>query len=288
MTAVAILGAASLVALSRAEFAYEKKLVGWGRFFDFAAATLCFASSFLSVTVTVVGITLLAAGATVGGRIMAFRARGRHLVAERIRRALALREGLGFAPDPQDEGDMRASVSDRAQKTAGRYDETTYYRIEGPSGPERLRRLIQESAFWTGHLCRAAATQRLWPTVAIVPAVIAVVVSVSGTGIGSLALITARAVAIGLCTFVGLETVSESLTFSTAADNASQIDRRLEGISPNPRLEVLLPQVTSYDVLAATIPAIPERLYKREHDRLSAIWEGRLAGYRAPPDSASI
>jgi len=269
--------APNLVALSRAEFFVVKRLAEYALRLDVLAALFALLAGILAAKLAVV---LLASGSIVAAvlaRVFQYLGRIRHRVAERARRALILSEGTGAEMPSAERAHLEAAFSDAARRNAARYTDDQYYRVSGPPGPDRLRRLIQESAFWTARLCRPSAL-RLLPQLIGYPVVVTVLLVMAAVASSGVLVLAGRVVAAAVILWAGDDYLGAFLAFRHGAVEAERIDRSLDDVRAYGNVEPLLPALRDYDVLVAELPPIPEAVYQREHDRLHQIWERRIAG----------
>ena len=269
-----------LAGLCRAEFAWEKWLTQRSRWLDVAAALAILVSAFLTDNLAVVLITLFAAVSLVLARVLSQYARERHDTAEQARRSLVLLEGLGQRPGPLEEAELRASFSRWAVNHAPEVEVAGYHTVKGQAGPSRLRYVIQEDAFFTAQLCGTAAKRVALPGLVSLSALVALLVVAASSGSADVASWVARGVAVVLTLAVSLQRLSDAVRYRNASAKAAAIDRALEKLGPQPALEELLPHLGNYDVVAASIPAIPEEVYRRERDRIESIWQSRIKQYQ--------
>lgn len=268
----------SLIALSRAEFAWAKQLAGAAWRIDCTSAGLALLAGVLSSPPVVVTLAVLSVLTMAVGRVLTYMRKTRYQAAERARRALLVMDGHDLQLNPAEQSQLEAQFSRTARRRASNAFAPPHLEIGRP-GAWRLRVLVQKDAFWTANLCRAAA-KAYHPLVILYPLVLLVlVVTLATTGTGSQAVLISRIVAFAVALWLGREGLGAYLSLSRAAAQAESIDNALEGKPVGAPLDAVLPAIRDYDVVVAGLPSIPESVRERQRERLHRIWQNRVLGY---------
>lgn len=272
---------ASLVALARAEF-QRVGILHRFRFLAhlgtllFGAATLFLHEPFAYACSIAAVLTELVAYLV---RLQAGKLHGH--ASEALRRA-QLMEALGKTAEPLDLADIRTGFSSSTEKRAAAFEDARYYAAVEPCGPRRLVALLQESAFWSKHLYRAAGERALALWLIVLGVVAGVLVFGQPFLSSNLALNFARTAAVFLSFVSATEGLTRALEWRHAAELTKAVDRRLEHIEGDAE-EPLLAIFADYAVITASAPPIPAGIYKAERERLNALWSQRKGG---GPDAA--
>jgi hypothetical protein len=202
------------------------------------------------------------------------RAQGRNVLARFMRRRALLADAIGYEDALEDGLDAAAdSLDDRRLWTAASRDAKDYYASSHDKGIERLRQNMIESAVWTEKLYRAARTHLVRRTAFNLTCAFVMTMAIILTKTGAID----RAVL--------LQLLSVSLVFAGSAEQidsigkwswASAETRRVrEGLAPVTNAThlnvVVWVAFADYAVITSVAPAIPQHLFKRHREQLSAV-----------------
>jgi hypothetical protein len=196
--------------------------------------------------------------------------------AETCRRRSILIEALGPTQELVDAVDLHLCFNDKIKTKARTLDDPAYYASKEGVGIGRLKEMLQESAFWSKHLYRAAAGRSATICVVLAIGIIAIVILGWPVAIEDKSLLLPRALVIFLGFVVAFDELGRWLDWMGASEQVEAVDRRLERIDGS-HLEPLLAVFSDYGVATASAPPIPTRVYTREKDRLNDAWSKRLA-----------
>ncbi len=261
----------SLLALSRAEHEVAKRWLVRSRLAHSATLVLTTLTVWASgpwhyyFALGALGTEAFAWGCRVYGAV------GRHALAEKGRRAALLWNAFGKTPGPLDLRDLRAEFSEQAEQTATSFEDDDYYASTQAQGPDRLRDLIQESAFWSHQLYRTAAmTMGALAAVLLILVLVAFAI-VMGAQSADYALTVARIGVVFLSFLVFSDVLTDAWAWSVAATKSKEVSRRLDGETLNDPPNALA-VFGDYSIATATAPPIPSFVYRRHHDRIERAW----------------
>lgn len=193
---------------------------------------------------------------------------------EKGRRRALLMQAYGDTQEPLDVTDLRHGFSDRAERAAPDHEDLSYWSTTAPVGPKRLVGQLQESAFYSKHLYCAAAKDATKVSVALGVVAVALLFAAVLVGSGEVRLAVARTVVVFLAFLITVDGVTRALAWGGAAQQASDVDRRLERCDPDGS-EAVLAIWGDYGVATATAPPIPTPVYRKHKDRLEREWADR-------------
>jgi hypothetical protein len=269
----------SLLALSRAETEEAKRFFQLRIYAHVAALVIGIPALFVSGTAAYV----LALAALVSEAVAwTLRRIGsqRQEQGEKGRRRALLMDAYGDTQEPIDVGDLRHDFSQRAEQTAAKHGDPSYWSTTAPVGPQRLVGQLQESAFWSKHLYRVAATGATKIGVALGTLVVAILLAAALVESNGARLAVARIVVVFMAFLITVDVLTRALAWRSAAAQAGEVDRRLERCEPDTS-EAVLAIWGDYSVATATAPPIPTPVYLRHKDRLEREWaarQGRSSG----------
>jgi len=200
-----------------------------------------------------------------------------HRRSDQARRRALLINAFGGGAERLDVADLRKSFSDWACKRAAELDRSDYWAERAGELPGVLANL-QESAFWSKHLYKAAAKRMGVIAGAVGACLVAIAVGGFLVFDGDTELAVARVLVVALSLLIGLDLIGQALAWSSAASEAETVDRRLEHMD-GALAEPLLAVIGDYAIATSMAPPIPDRFYERDKDKLDDLWEERRGGH---------
>jgi hypothetical protein len=185
-------------------------------------------------------------------------------------------EAYGDTTEPIDVTDLRHGFSNRAERTALDHEDPSYWSTTTPVGPKRLVAQLQESAFYSKHLYREAAKDATKVSVALGVVAAALLLAAILVDSDEARLAVTRAIVVFLVFLITVDGTARALAWGGAAQQASDVDRRLERCDPDGS-EAVLAIWGDYSVATANAPPIPTPVYRKHKDRLEREWADRQA-----------
>jgi hypothetical protein len=199
---------------------------------------------------------------------------GLHRRAEEARRRAMLVSAFGADAEQLDAANIRAAMSKRACRVAATKDRSDYWASDEPPGAGRLLGQMQESAFWSCHLYKAAASAMFKVLGAIVFGLIAIAFLGIAIFSGHTDLAVTRVIVVLFSSLIGLDVLGQAQAWQASAVEAERVDRRLETLIAGD-LEPMLAAIADYAVATASAPPIPDHVYNSERERLEELWSER-------------
>jgi hypothetical protein len=199
---------------------------------------------------------------------------GLHRRAEEARRRAMLVSAFGTDAERLDATNIRAVMSKRACRVAATKDRSDYWASSEPPGPAKLLSQKQESAFWSYHLYKAAASAMFKVLGVVVSGLIAIAFLGIAIFSGHTDLAVARVIVVLFSSLIGLDVLGQARAWQASAAEAERVDRRLESLAGDD-LEPMLATIADYAVATATAAPIPEHVYNAERARLHELWNAR-------------
>jgi len=264
---------ASLLALSRAEQERAKTLLRrrlWAH-----GGTLVLGLLALTVGEPVVYALAVLALITEGlAWYLRFAAAESHGLAEEGRRRATIVRELGTDPDTLGTASLVASFSDKARTDASHWDDPDYFAAVNEPGPERLRESLQESAFYSCRLYRAAGRRVLVRLGLITATVIGATLGVFSIEAVTGTEAAARAATVILAVLITTDELGLALSYFAAARTSERTVSRLDAVVPA-NLGQMLAVYGDYAAATALAAPIPTKLYSKQHNGIDAAWRGR-------------
>lgn len=258
-----------IIAHQRAEF---RKAESNNLFAGIAQALiLCVALTvvFASDDRWIYGLTVLNLIIAVAWRYFAAVAKRSHELGEKARRAVLYHIGMGVELSKSSERELIASFS---TSIAGEGEDGVYYASVREAGQEKLAEMIEESAFWSGHLF-AVCARRHWiyfSTSLIVAIVLLLAIPLIGGTTYFLSF--SQTVCVVLTWLVSSSLLESAQAFQEGAHTASIIETRLANSPEGPDVLVT---VADYNSLVERMPTIPSGIYESNRERLNELWGQR-------------
>lgn len=199
---------------------------------------------------------------------------GAHERAEEGRRRAVLARELGSDPDCLGSASVKAEFSANARSEAARWVDPDYFSSAEDPGPARLRESLQESAFWSSHLYRAAGRASSVHLGLTTAAIVGALLVVFGIDAGDAGVAAARIVTVLVAAFVASDQLGMAISYFSAAKMSARVVERLDNVQVT-SLGQMLAVYGDYSVATAQAAPIPTKLYLREHDAIDEAWRNR-------------
>lgn len=267
-----------LVGLFSAEFKLAKR----DQARSWWCAALIFATGIVAVFVLNEAVVFVMAATALAAEAARWyflrRSRGRHVAAERGYRAAMLMNGLGWQISGAEQADLLSRFS--ASEEMGRANEDpAFYDSAEPPSPRRLACLMEENAFWSKHLYRTSAAVFWRVVVAAVVIAFALLTGMILIAGRHNAVPAAQAVILAINVLMLADVLGSALDYSEAAQEMAGLDERLSALVEGAGADLPLGPVMflfgDHNAIAERTPLIPERIYRRRHDRIAALWRTR-------------
>jgi hypothetical protein len=187
-----------------------------------------------------------------------------------LRRALIL-GSLGAPAAGVSDAEVATRFSRAARALAPSKEAPHYYASSRPAGIERLRDNIQESVFWSADLYRTASNWGLlfFGTASLL--VVGAFAIIAAVGSSNVTIALARALVVFLTFLVATDGLSEALGWRTASNDCSRLIHQIDSadLTDQPTLLALF---GDYAAATATVPPIPNWVYRTRHDDLNEAW----------------
>jgi hypothetical protein len=197
-------------------------------------------------------------------------------LAERGRRRAMIAAALGKDPDSTGTAALRTDFSDRATAHAAQWRDPDYWSSDLPPGPARLRDTMQESAFWSCRLYKAAAERTLARLGVFAGAAAFTVLVLIVAETGSVAETAARVLTVLLAVLITTDELGVWLSYRSARAAAERTVSLLDHVDLGD-LGTALAVLGDYATATAGAAPIPTSVYGREHDKIAEAWASRRA-----------
>jgi len=198
-----------------------------------------------------------------------------HDRAEEAKRAALLCNAFGSS-ESIDASDLRASFADSLHERARQLESSGYYSSKTPPGAERLRELLQESAFFSKHLFAAASRQALALGLLPVVGLVAAIVLAAPFSDPSTTLLLTRLLVAVLSLLISADELGHAIAWHASGQLADRVDHALDSIDLE-RMDALTAAFADYGVATSSAPPIPTHLYDKMRDRLNKAWQERTS-----------
>jgi len=206
----------------------------------------------------------------------------KHVLGEQARRHAMVASAFGESPEPVEERELRSKFSKSDERRAAILDDPHYYASDTEAGLPRLSELLQESAFFSKHLYKKAAS-RACVLVAVLLGGVAVAALIAlPTTAGDTSLLIARLVVVVLGVFIGIDVLGRARSWDGAAREVEAVYRRLGATGARRSSKVLMGILADYSVTTADCPPIPTDIHEREREGLDRLWAQSRPGGNQP------
>lgn len=200
-----------------------------------------------------------------------------HSTAERARRAVVLRNGLGIKLSRKSYSDliMQFKVN---ESEGSKWEDADYFKSTSEYGNKKLTDIVEESSFWSKHLFRLSAT-RQWISFGV-----SLGVSIIGLmvlpllDLGGLSVLVSHIICLILLWLITGSLFTTAMAYTGAANSIDTIEGRLSNMakSVEPDKDILI-LVGDYNSILESSPTLPSSIYFKNCERLNRLWEERDA-----------
>ena len=206
-----------------------------------------------------------------------YKNRERRDVAEKVRRATLLIDGLGL--DLSAAELRRYAVLSRASPDELKaWNKPDYFSSQEKPGVKRALEMLEESAFWSSQLFQASGktTGAILVGLSIV-LIFCLLFSLSVLGSPRISA-EVRVFSSIASSLVWIELLARTVHYFRAAKDVDEVLLRLETIRANGyRKDDWILALVDYNSAVEAAPMMFPGVYKRNQDRLNALWAGRTA-----------
>jgi hypothetical protein len=206
-------------------------------------------------------------------------------LAERARRRAMIAAALGTDPDPTGTAALRTDFSRWAIAHVDDWRDPDYWSSDLPPGPARLRDTMQESAFWSCRLYKAAAGRTLVRLIVVAGGAAFIVLIFIVAKTGSVAETSARVLTVMLAVLIATDELGVWLSYRSARAAAERTVGLLDHVDMGD-LGTAAVVVADYATATAGAAPIPTTVYGREHDKIAQAWASRSTSSAHRPHTA--
>ena len=266
--------------------AFLNKLVGYQRA-EFTRAARRQSSIFLIQILIAIGssvavflpdgkITYVATIASmilsVGYTVATVSYKGTRSLSERLRRATLLAQGMGLSISDSEWRSIMVRLKSKSSEASALTD-SEYYGSQTPLSAQRLTEMLEESAFWSGHLHRSSASV-MWIAFAMSILLFFIFLFFAIPSMSSQNLLNgARVVSIMLVLVVSNDVFVAALDHTAAANALQDIITRLEAVKLSGYLEPnVLFVLGEYNAAVQEAPMMVPFVYDANKDKINELW----------------
>tara|TARA_R110002072_G_scaffold95501_1_gene210581 strand:+ start:3397 stop:4215 length:819 start_codon:yes stop_codon:yes gene_type:complete len=198
-----------------------------------------------------------------------------HSTAERARRAIVIRNGLGIQLSAKSYSDLMMCFK-ASSDSAKQWEDEEYFKSESEYGNQKLAEIIEESAFWSKFLLQEYA-KKTWLIFSCVLAIsVFSLFLVTFFDSSQLGKTIGQIVCLVLIWLITGSLFSKSIKLTSSSNAVDSIEERLNSIiqSGNIKEDILI-YMCDYNSIIEGTPVIPSKIYLKNKDRLNALWRER-------------
>jgi hypothetical protein len=265
----------NLLSVSRALYKLAKE--GKSRYWraEVLALVLAVGASMAPCITASVAFGLLAVATKVAAKLLISSSKANYRLAERHRRYDFEERTLGWPAPPRERADVHLASSSLLE-IARTFEprDSTYYANSGPPSTARLLSNLAESVFWTSRQMRIMEGIRTGQCWAAAVMVLATLVGLTLSQAGEVGVIVLKLLGILVTFLVALDVFGESRAFSRGTKECDAVLAALcaEASRSSPNRDEVIRLFIEYNCVLADLPIIPDNVYDKHGDRLTAAW----------------
>ena len=264
-----------LLGLQRAEFHRAEIFGTRSNKAQIVIVIIAIVSVFVNNPEIVYTLTLASLAVAVFWLYFSYQSKVSHSTAEKARRAIVLRNGLGIKLSRKSYSDLIMQF--KVNENEGRiWEDPNYFKTISEYGNKKLTEIVEESSFWSKHLFRISATRQWIYFSAILGLSVIGLLVIPLLNIGSSSVLASQFVCLILLWLITGSLFTTAMLFTNAANSIDAIEDRLSNMAKNlePDEDILM-LVGDYNSLLESTPTIPSDIYLKNRDKLNRLWGDR-------------
>lgn len=264
-----------LLGLQRAEFQRAETLQIWASRVQIVIILVSIACVIVQENNYVYALSILSIFLALAWFYISEESKTSHSTAERARRAIVIRNGLGIKLGPKSYSDL-VMLFKASSDSAKKWEDQDYFKSKSEYGNQKLAEIVEESAFWSKCLLKEYA-KKTWLNFSYV-----LVTSVLSLFLITLFDFTQLGKTIGqiLCLIlmwlITGSLFSKSIKLTASSSAVDSIEERLNNIIQSGEVkEDILIYMSDYNSIIEGTPVIPSKIYLKNKDRLNTLWRER-------------
>lgn len=168
---------------------------------------------------------------------------------------------------------LKGKVDKKDREKAKRFEKDDYYGTSERNSENRLIQILQESCFWSHHLYRSSRDRAaIIASSLILLVIISVALTLPLTEIDQ-QYTEPRLVLLFMIFFPIWDEMGKVISFNNASNRLELIDTRLSSNITD--IAGVLAIFADYNVVTASAPLIPQKIYDKKKDVLNGLWAER-------------
>lgn len=264
-----------LLGLQRAEFQRAEKLQIRSNKLQISivvVSIVCVIIQDISIIYTLSIVSILLALAWL---FMSEESKASHSTAERARRAIVIRNGLGIKLGAKPYSDL-VMLFKANREDAKQWEDQEYFKSESEYGNQKLAEIIEESAFWSKFLLQEYAKKAwLYFSSVLVVSIIALflIIFFDFTQLGKT---IAQMLCLILMWLITGSLFSKALKLSSSSSAVDSLEERLNSLLQSGEVkEDIIIYMSDYNSVIEGTPVIPSKIYLKNKDKLNCLWKDR-------------
>ncbi|WP_425054845.1 hypothetical protein [Pseudomonas abyssi] len=198
-----------------------------------------------------------------------------HSTAERARRAIVIRNGLGIQLSAKSYSDLILCFK-ASSDSAEQWEDEEYFKSESEYGNQKLAEIIEESAFWSKFLLREYA-KKTWLIFSCVLAIsVFSLFLITFFDYSDLSKTVGQILCLVLMWLITGSLFSKSIKLTSSSNAVDSIEERLNSIIQGGNIkDDILIYMCDYNSIIEGTPVIPSKIYLKNKDRLNSLWRER-------------
>lgn len=267
----------TLLGLQRAEFQRAETFGARSNKAQLFIAVIFIPSIFVSEPTLVYALTVLSLVMAILWLYFSHQSEISHSTAEKARRAVVLRNGLGIELSAKYYSDLMMQFKVN-ENEGGKWEDSNYFKSTSDYGNKKLTDIVEESSFWAKHLFRLSANRQwIYFGATLFASVIGLLV-IPLLSIGDLSRLISHVICLILLWLITGNLFTTAMSFTSTASAIDEIEGRLSNMAKNIKPdEDILVLVGDYNSLLESTPIIPSAIYLKNRDKLNRLWKERDA-----------
>lgn len=264
-----------LLGLQRAEFQRAEVFQIWANRLQISIVLVSIACVIIQEIAFVYTLSIISILLALAWFYISEESKKSHSTAERARRAIVIRNGLGIKLESKPYSDLVMLFKANGEN-AKQWEDEEYFKSESEYGNQKLAEIVEESAFWSKFLLQEYAKVAWLHFSSVLVVSIIALFLITFFDFTQLGKTIGQILCLILMWLITGSLFSKALKLTSSFNAVDSIEERLNNIIESGEVkEDILIYMSDYNSIIEGTPVIPSKIYSKNKDKLNRLWKDR-------------
>jgi len=264
-----------LLGLQRAEFQRAEKLQKWANRLQISNVVASIACVIIQEILLVYTLSIISILLALAWFFMSEESKMSHSTAERARRAIVIRNGLGIKLGSKPYSDL-VMLFKASSDNARQWEDKEYFKSESEYGNQKLAEIVEESAFWSKFLLQEYAKNTWLHFSSVLVVSIIALFLITFFDFTQLGKTIGQIFCLILMWLITGNLFSKALKLTSSSSAVNSIEERLNNLIQGGEVkDDIIIYMSDYNSVIEGTPVIPSKIYLKNKDKLNCLWKDR-------------